>query len=160
MYTSLFGYSCSIGDTSSAKELMSELVHLYDVVAEEPGVDTSTDSRVLNGGSSDVKEKEECGHKAGGSQEVMETAMSGTAVEPRDGAITCNSMEMIREKQQCTGGEVIELKLLVSPPGPCPAFNNIIIITRRRCFLHVTLKAGMGLRMRLLAPVYHVMYNH
>ena len=156
MYTSLFGYSCSIGDTSSAKELMSELVHLYDVVVEEPGVDTSTDSRVLNGGSSDVKEKEGCGHKAGGSQEVMETAMSGTAVEPREGAITCNSMEMIREKQQCTGGEVIELKLLVSPPGPCLAFS----ITRKRCFLYATLKAGMGLRMRLLAPVYHVMYNH
>ena len=96
----------SNGDTSSAKELMSELVHLYDVVVEDSDsdVDSKSDSTATNGQSSDVvKEKK---GSTDGSREGMELAVS-SAAKPREGAITCNSTEMIREKQHCISGRLI-----------------------------------------------------
>ena len=79
---------------------MSELVHLYDVVVEDSDVESKTDSRAVNSQSSDVDKK------ADGCREGMELAVS-SAAKPREGAITCNSTEMIREKQHCIGGRLI-----------------------------------------------------
>lgn len=75
---------------------MSELVHLYDVVVE----DSETDSRAVNGQSSNDDDKK-TDLAVGG----MEVAVSGAA-KPREGAITCNSTEMIREKQHYTNGKL------------------------------------------------------
>jgi hypothetical protein len=93
---SVFTFPCSDGDTSSAKELMSELLHLCDVVEE----DSETESRAVNGRLSDVDEKMDL---SVGGREGMEVAVS-SAAKPRKGAITCNSTEMVREKQLCTSG--------------------------------------------------------
>ena len=77
---------------------------------EKPDVDSNTDSKALNSGSSG-------GNKVKGDQEGLESvAVSSAAVETREGAITCNSTEMIREKQQCIGGKVMITKLLCSRP--------------------------------------------
>ena len=98
---------------------MNELVHLYDVVIEDNNAESKTNHRAVDGRSSDAHKKD---HEAGDSShdgvelpavssaaaagERREGAACSTAEEePREGAITCNSTEMIREKQRCTSGE-------------------------------------------------------
>ena len=85
---------------------MSELVHLYDVVVE----DSDTDSRTVNDQSSSNVDKKE--GLAGGSHEEMEMTVS-SAAKPTEGAITCNSTEMIREKQHCVTGRLVMISAIV-----------------------------------------------
>ena len=111
---------------------MSELVHLYDVVVE----DTETDSRPANAQSSDVDKKEGLAGPGGGgvgSHIGMEMAVS-SAAKPREGAITCNSMEMIREKHHYANGRLTAISAFVlfhprvaSSPGPFPAFQHCML---------------------------------
>ena len=144
----LLGSSGSNGDSSgSAKELMSELVHLYDVVVE----DTETDSRPANAQSSDVDKKEGLAGPGGGgvgSHIGMEMAVS-SAAKPREGAITCNSTEMIREKHHYANGRLtvisaIVLKMTFIPGNlvtrPIPSLSTLHADTE---------KLGMDLGMRL-----------
>ena len=85
---------------------MSELVHLYDVVVE----DSETDSKAANGRPSDDDKKTDLA--VGG----MEVAVSGAA-KPREGAITCNSTEMIREKQHCASGRLVHVPVPLYRPN-------------------------------------------
>ena len=95
---------------------MSELVHLYDVEVE----DSETDSRTVNGqSSSDVDKKEGL---AGGSREEMEMAVS-SATKPTEGAITCNSTEMIREKRHCDTGRLVMINAIVLNMISIPGTN-------------------------------------
>ena len=105
VFTHLF--DCSNGDTTSAKELMAEMVHLYDVVREESALELSTDtaqskskSRSEDGGSKEMSDH----HPAG--LEGVE-AVASVALGPREGAVTCNSVEMVREKCSSRNGEMV-----------------------------------------------------
>ena len=99
--------TCSSGDTTSAKELMAEMVHLYDVVQEDSPQELGTDTAQVKSKSQskDSGSEETSGHHREG-LEGMEAAAS-VAHGPREGAITCNSTEMVREKCSSSNGEMV-----------------------------------------------------
>ena len=102
------------------------MVHLYDVVVE----DSETDSKAVNGQSLNDDKKTDLA--VGG----MEVAVSGAA-KPREGAITCNSTEMIREKQHCASGRIVHVPLPLYRPNMISISDaNVALPSPHRLYSH------------------------
>lgn len=97
---------CSNGDSSPVKELMAETVLLYDVEREESATaESKRDSKSESSKPSDDSQLEKVArHKTENLERLEATAMS-PAEEPKEGTITCNSTEMVREKVSSSNGK-------------------------------------------------------
>ena len=87
---------------------MTEMVHLYDVVQEagEPSIESKLDSTPSKGQSSS---ENDCGKEMTDHESVrMEGAAMSSTEKPTksEGAIMCNSTEMVREKHPNSNGEL------------------------------------------------------
>lgn len=83
------------------------MVHLYDVVQEESTLELTTDTtQVKSKPHSEDSGSEETSGNRPADLEGMEAAGS-VAQGPKEAAVTCNSMEMVREKCSSSNGEMI-----------------------------------------------------
>ena len=115
---------------------MSELVHLYDVVKEDSTLESKTADEDKRKGSKSDSSKEVSGRRSRGEEGMEGVGRRGAekteGAVKTEGAITCNSAEMVREKQPISRSSNGETKLVVclvrNPPNSkdfVAVFNNI-----------------------------------